>query len=164
MELKPRLKNQLKMARHFSEELLSSFHTPQQWTHQVHPDANHALWFAGHMGVVDNFMISLIAPDKSSAKPRFQELFGMGSRPTANADAYPPIDEVRAYMTERRETLLGILDELDDDGLSRPLPEGAPDFLKDVASTFSLVAWHEGLHSGQVSVARRALGNAPLHG
>src|ERR1051325_832547 len=43
VDLKPRLEKQLKQARELSEGLLSAFETPEQWTHQVHTAANHAL-------------------------------------------------------------------------------------------------------------------------
>ena len=46
MNLKERLICRLKTAREFSEKLLADFKTPEQWTHQVHPNSNHALWFA----------------------------------------------------------------------------------------------------------------------
>lgn len=162
--MKSRLREQLLRARDFSERLLSAFHAPAEWLHQVHPRANHPLWFAGHMGVVDDFMISLVAPDRSRPRAEFQERFGMGSQPSADAESYPPVDEVLAYMRERRATLLDILDLLDEDQLNHPTPKGAPSFLPDYASAFQTAAWHEGLHTGQVTVVHRALGNPPLVG
>ncbi len=42
MTLKERLANQLHVIRGISEQVLSVFTTPQQWTHQVHEQANHA--------------------------------------------------------------------------------------------------------------------------
>jgi hypothetical protein len=65
-------------------------------------------------------------------------------------------------MRERRRALLDVLDGLSDEDLARKTPVGAPEFLPDVASVFELAIWHEGQHSGQVSVARRALGHKPL--
>ena len=162
MSLKKRLQNQLKQSRGFSDGLLASFTTPEQWTHQVHPAANHALWFAGHIGVVDNSMIRMLAPDRADKRAEYQEKFGMGSTPSANPEDYPPVAEVLDYMRERRQTLVEILDSLSDGDFDKPTPKGAPDFLPDVGSVFQLVAWHEGLHSGQVTVARRALGNKPM--
>lgn len=162
MSHKQRLEQQLTRARQFSEKLLAAFQTPDCWVHQVHPRANHPLWFAGHMGVVDNFMISLVAPQRVAPRPEFQERFGVGSQPSGNLADYPPVDEVLAYMRERRATLLDILDGLSDDDLNRPTPKGAPDFLSDFGAVFQAAAWHEGLHTGQVSVVHRALGNPPL--
>jgi len=164
MSLKQRLKGQIKRSRGYSEELLAAFETPEQWTHQVHENANHALWFAGHMGVVDDFMISVVDRSQVAGKEGYQEKFGMGSQPVSDPGQYPSPDEVLDYMRDRRKTLLSVLDALSEEDLLKPAPEGTPDFLTDIASVFELAAWHEGLHSGQVSVARKALGNAPVHG
>ena len=164
MSVKERTKAQLNHARGFSTGLLKSFETPEQWTHQVHETANHALWFAGHMGTVDNFMISLIDPSKCVEKEGYNEKFGMGSQPTSNPDDYPPVDEVVEFMQQRRTALMEILETLDEEDFTKPTPESAPDFLPDYGAVFQVCAWHEGLHSGQVSVARRALGNKPIAG
>ena len=72
MALKERLRRQLASVRQVSERLLADFRTPQEWTFQVHPACNHALWFAGHMATSDNFFLSLIAPEKAKQLPDFQ--------------------------------------------------------------------------------------------
>lgn len=162
MEHKQRLKKQLLGVRQNSERLLADFRTPAEWTFQVHPACNHPLWFAGHMTTIDNFFLSLVAPEKVRPLPDFQSKFGMGSQPTSDPAAYPPPEEVLAAMRERRAALLDVLDGLSDEELSRKTPDGAPEFLPDVASVFELAVWHEGQHSGQLTVARRALGHPPL--
>jgi hypothetical protein len=65
-------------------------------------------------------------------------------------------------MRERRAALLAVLDGMTDDDFAKPLPKGTPDFLGDVGSVFEMAIWHEGMHSGQLTVARRALGHQPL--
>lgn len=162
MSQKDRLKRQLVHMRENSERLLADFQTPEQWTFQVHPNCNHALWFAGHMATIDNFFLSLVAPEKTRQLPDFQAKFGMGSQPTNRPAEYPPPESVVETMRERRQALLETLDGMTDDDLARKTPQGAPEFLPDVASVFELAIWHEGQHSGQVSVARRALGHKPL--
>ena len=162
MDHKERLKKQLLSVRQNSERLLADFRTPQEWTFQVHPACNHALWFAGHMTTIDNFFLSLIAPEKVRPLGDFQSKFGMGSHPTSDPAAYPSPDEVLLEMRERRAALLTALDGMSEADLSRKTPAGAPDFLPDVASVFELAVWHEGQHSGQLTVARRALGHPPL--
>jgi uncharacterized damage-inducible protein DinB len=162
MSLQNRLLRQLKTTREMSERLLTDFKTPQDWTFQVHPACNHALWFAGHMATSDNFFLSLIAPDKKKDMPEFQSKFGMGSQPTNEPAAYPQPESVLTTMRERRQALLSTLEAMTDDDLAKKTPDGAPDFLPDIGSVFEVAIWHEGRHSGQLSVARRALGHKPL--
>ena len=164
MTFKERLHRQLIAARKTSESFLSDFKTPEAWVRQVHDCSNHALWFAGHMGHTDNFFISIIAPEQSKPNPLLAGKFGMGSTPTDKPSDYPPVEEVLSYMRERRAKLLELLDDLNDEDLSRPTPEGAPEFLPDFGSVFEMAIWHEGLHSGQLSVVRRSLGHRPLTG
>src|SRR5947208_16586136 len=98
MQLKDRLQRQLISMRQMSERLLADFHTPKEWTFQVHPNCNHALWFAGHMAQSDNFFLSLVAPERAIALPDFQTKFGMGSQPTSDSSAYPSPESVLATM------------------------------------------------------------------
>lgn len=163
MALVDRLFRQLKSARQTSERLLADFQRPTDWLYQICPQTNHALWFAGHMGHCDNFFISLMAPDRTAEPPRFAECFGMGSQPTAQTTDYPEVGEVLSYMRERRQVLLEILQGMTDQDLERPTPAGTPDFLRDVGAVFEMAIWHEGLHSGQLSVVRRALGFPPVN-
>lgn len=160
MSLKERLKTRLEKSRGFLEKVLSDFKTPQDWTHQVHPKANHALWITGHLATVDNFFITLVAPEKAKDFPGYNEKFGMGSQPSSNPADYPTPEVLLPQFRERRATLLGILDGLTDEQLSELMPEGSPAFFTDKASAFELAAWHEGMHAGQATVARRALGHA----
>jgi len=161
MRLKRRFQSALTGGREFSEALLAGFKTPEQWTYQVHPKANHAVWFAGHIGVIENFMISLLAPEKGDEKAGYPETFGLGSMPIGDPAKYPPVEEVLAYMRERREVLLGVLDGLSDEDFDTPTPDEAPKFLPTYGSIFQLAAIHEAFHIGQVSVAARALGMPP---
>jgi uncharacterized damage-inducible protein DinB len=162
MTLRLRLENQLKLIREVSEKLLAAFHTPQQWTYQVHEQANHALWFAGHIGTVDNFMIARFDPQKVKEPKGFLNKFSMGSRPSPNPADYPPAEAVLAFMRERRAALLSILAGLSEEDLLKPSPPGTPPFMPDLASIFEATVWHEALHAGQVTVARRALGHPPM--
>jgi uncharacterized damage-inducible protein DinB len=165
MDYKPRLKSLLEQARQTSENMLASFKTPQDWTYQVHPSANHAMWFAGHMTSVDNFFVSVLAPDKAiTLPPGWKEMFGMGSKPSPNPTDYPPPEEVLRLMRDRRQAFLAAFDSLKESDMTKPMPQGAPEFLKDRAGVFEAAIWHEGLHSGQLSIARRALGHPPLFG
>lgn len=162
MSLKERLERQLVSSRQMTERMLQDFKTPEDWVFQVHPNCNHALWFAGHMANTDNFLLSLVAPEKSKSLPDSTAKFGMGSRPTNRTADYPEPEQVLSTMRERRAALLEVLHSMSEEDLAKKTPSGTPEFLPDYASVFELAIWHEGIHGGQLSVARRALGHKPL--
>jgi len=163
MTLADRLLRLLENIRESSEKMLDAFKTPEDWTRQVVPGTNHAMWFAGHMASSDNFFISKIAPERVRQFEGWDKLFGMGSKPTNDPDDYPPVAEVHDAMRERRTTLLALLRGRSDAEMNGPPPTGGSDFLPDLASIFEMAIWHETLHLGQVSVVRRSLGYRPLH-
>ena len=79
MSLADRLTRQLKQSREFCEKLFEAFKSPEDWTHQIAPGTNHALWFAGHMATADNFFIGMIDPNKKRDLDDWGKHFGMGS-------------------------------------------------------------------------------------
>jgi uncharacterized damage-inducible protein DinB len=162
MELVDRLLAQLRIVRDTSEQMLKAFETPEQWTHQVAPGTNHALWFAGHMATCDNWFIQMLDPKRAKPMEAWEPIFSMGSRPTNNPKLYPPVADVLDAMRERRATLIEALLSMSEQQLRAPVPEGMPDFVTDIASLAEGAIWHEAMHLGQVSVVRRALGHAPL--
>jgi uncharacterized damage-inducible protein DinB len=165
MDYKPRLKAQLEIVRQTLESLLASFRTPQDWTYQVHPQANHALWVAGHLSVADHMIVSRLAPEMAASLPSgYKEKFAPGSKPSPDPNDYPPPDSVLALMREKRAEFLAFLDSLSESDLAKPAPKGGPGFIKDIAGFFEFVVFHESTHMGQVTVARRALGHPPLFG
>lgn len=162
MDTPQQLYEDLVKTRRFTERLLADFHKPSDWLLQVHPQANHALWVAGHIGQTDNFFLSMVGPELQASEPDYQEKFGTGSEPTSRTEDYPPVGDVLAWMHGRRAALLSILERLAPDNLARPMPAGSPAFLSDYASVFRTANWHECIHAGQITVVRRALGYPPL--
>jgi len=164
MDLKQRITWQLQTIRHLTESMISSFTTPQTWTHQLFPGANHALWVLGHLSLVDNNVLGKFFDGHQIEKPAYRERFGRGSRPTPNPAEYPPPEEVLAFWRERRATLLACLADFPMEDLDKPVPPGLPPFVKNAGQMFAFIAIHEALHGGQLSMSRRALGNAPVVG
>ena len=78
MSSKQRLRSQLEFARNFTESLLEKFKTPEEFTHQVHPNANHALWFAGHIAQTDNFFLSIVDSSKAVEKRSLRKIIRHG--------------------------------------------------------------------------------------
>lgn len=164
MQLRERLTTMINGARSYSESLLASFKSPADWTYQLFPGANHALWFAGHMGVTDDFFLNTVSPGTSKIPEGYSALFGMGSTPSPKLEDYPPVDVVLAFMRERRKALAEQILAMSNGQLASKLPAGSPDFFTDFSSVFEMATWHEGMHSGQLSMTRRALGHPPIMG
>jgi uncharacterized damage-inducible protein DinB len=166
MELRAHARHALAFSRRLSNGLLASFKTPEDWVFQIHPKANHALWIAAHVGMADNSIAGRFRPEMTVKPQGWNELFWFGSQPKADARLYPAAEEVVAYYHERRGVLLRVLDELSDDELRAPAPSagerspiaGAP----SIGQLFIFASQHEAMHSGQLTVAHRALGHAPL--
>ena len=59
-------------------------------THQPVNHGNHALWIVGHIANTDTFFATSLGKREPKTPPEFAGLFGMGSKPTPDASAYPP--------------------------------------------------------------------------
>jgi uncharacterized damage-inducible protein DinB len=168
MELRDHARHALKFSRRLSAGLLGSFKTPENWVFQIHPKANHPLWIAGHLALVDNAFINRFRPALATKPEGWDALFGFGSQPKPDASLYPSPEEVLSYFRGQREVLLQVLEELSEDELRAAAPAagerspiaGAP----SLGHAFIFIAYHEGLHSGQLTVTHRALGHAPIVG
>jgi uncharacterized damage-inducible protein DinB len=166
MEVREHARHALAFSRRLTSGLLASFKTPEDWVFQIHPKANHAFWITAHIALADNSFISKFRPALASKPEGWDELFWQSSEPKPDASLYPAIEEVLAYFHERRHTLLRLLDELTDEELAAPAPPagarsplaGAP----NMGQSFLFISQHEALHAGQLTVAHRALGHAPL--
>jgi uncharacterized damage-inducible protein DinB len=163
MDLKQRILWQLQTIRQLNEQMLSAFTSPEDWTHQIFPGANHPLWIVGHIAFVDNRLLGVFF-SKSIDKVGYAEKFGRSSIPSANPSDYPPVDEVLEFRRERRATLLDCIAAVPDADFEKPVPPGLPPFVQNVGQMFAFMAVHEGIHTGQLSMCRRALGHAPVVG
>ncbi len=164
MTRKEFIKASLDFSRGFTNQLLDKFESESDWLHQVHPEANHALWCAGHLALTEQFFVGMLAPDNATDMSAAQKLFGMGSKPVNDAATYPKPAEVRKNLNEARANLLALLDSLSEEDLDKPTPEGAPEFLPTVESVFRLAVFHEGIHTGQATIANRSLGHSSVIG
>ena len=147
--------------------LLEDFGPKSDWLQQSHPGTNHALWITGHLALADNLFASKFRPEVDHKPDGWEELFWFGSQVTGETDRYPEPEAVRQYFDGRREILISVLKELSLAELSQPPPPaharspiaGAP----NIGQAFFFIAYHEGMHSGQLSVIRRGLGHQPLY-
>ncbi|MGI9519395.1 MAG: DinB family protein [Pirellulaceae bacterium] len=166
MSVKAHAQHGLNMSRQMLENILAQF-DGDDWYFQPEPKANHALWVVGHLALADNAFASKFREDTANKPDGYEELFWFGTEPTSDPSTYPPVDEVVAYFRERRENLLNVLDQLSDEELTAEAPaadEGGPVAgAPDVGQLFHFASWHEGIHTGQVTVCHRGLGHPPLY-
>jgi uncharacterized damage-inducible protein DinB len=154
--------------RTFTERLLEAFTTRDDFLYQSHPQANHALWIVAHLALADNFFAARFRPEVGRKPDGWDQLFWFGSQLQTDPSVYPDHAEALAYLRDRREVLMKVFDEVTDDELLAPAPvagersplAGAP----NIGHAFLFVSRHEAIHGGQLTVARRGLGNAPLFG
>jgi uncharacterized damage-inducible protein DinB len=166
MQLKAHARFALEFSRRLLEGILSELEG-SDWFYQAHEKSNYPLWVVGHLGLADNMFINRFRPERVKKPEGWDALFWFGSQMLPST-AYPPVDEVLAYFRERRQALLQLLEELTDAELDAPAPApgerspiaGAP----SIGQLFLFASQHESLHAGQLTIAHRAVGKAPLIG
>lgn len=152
----------LNHARRYTLALTADFESEDQWMKTLPGSPNHAIWILGHLTVVDNSLLGYIEPAWKQDLGNYGPLFGKGSVPTDQRSDYPEISELRNSLNTQRERVIEVLNSLDESRFEEPTIDSAPEFLPTVGSIFHLLAWHEGLHSGQLSMIHRSLGFAAL--
>jgi len=135
-----------------------------QLLHQPVPGGNHALWIVGHLAYVDDMFMTGLMPRASKLPENWANLFGQGSVPSGDASTYPAIAEIRERGEALRGELVGWFESMSEEKLLAPLPEEWKPFAPTYGAMMSSLAWHEGLHAGQLSVVRRSLGIGPKFG
>lgn len=157
MQTKQQARVALEFARMFSKGLIDE--TPQdKWLHQPTAGANHVLWNVGHLGVSHHWVRCQIDSSVPPGDEKWRKLFAGGSTPVNDAAAYPKIEEVRAYYEKQWDAVLSLLDKISDAELDAPVPKDSELFSKNKLGLFYFIAWHEGLHAGEIAMARKAAG------
>lgn len=125
---------------------------------------NHALWILGHLACTDEFFLNKIGGKPFNRFESWSGKFFMGSKPSANVSDYPPVSEVKKVLDENRNRFLDWAGSMTEADALTALPEDFKNFAPDRATMLSTIAWHEGMHTGQLSMIRKALGLAPKFG
>ena len=120
----------------------------------------HPLWVLGHLTIVEG-MIPAALYGEENPVAAWQQIFGDGSEPAADAAAYPPFAEVRAKYLELRNRNLALLDSLTEADLARPSkapPKGREREFATFGQSFLVLALHQAMHRSHVTDALRAAG------
>ena len=122
----------------------------------------HPLWVLGHLSLVEGSIPAILFGDKNPAA-EWQQYFGEGSQPVADAGAYPAFAEVRAKYLQLREQNLKLLESLSEADLDKATKAPPKDLEREFATygqSFLVLALHQTMHRGNVTDARRAAGRA----
>ncbi|MCH8005148.1 MAG: DinB family protein [Planctomycetes bacterium] len=147
----------LELARRSTLKLVADI-PAEHHCHQPVPKANHATWVLGHLANTDNFFLTSLGGRDPVIDKSWGDLFGMGSEPTGDPGRYPSLTEVKAGCERARAALIDWFASMDDQKLQSPLPDQMKGFAPNYAGVMGTLAWHEGLHAGQLSAVRRSLG------
>jgi uncharacterized damage-inducible protein DinB len=131
---------------------------------QPFPSANHALWVVGHLAVAEGSIPTVLFGEPNPVA-HWEPLFAPGSKPSTNPADYPPFEEVLATFKKLRARNLQILEELGEDGLSRPSKQTLPgmeELQGTAGKALLLIALHQMFHAGQAADVRRALQRKPV--
>ncbi len=162
MAIKDNVLYSLTQSRRMLEGLIDAMRSREDWMYQVHPQANHPLWVVGHLGLADNMFLKRLNPDAGDEKD-WDDVFWFGSEIHSDSAAYPETAEVVNYCRERRAKLMETIEGLPDEFFDSPTPEeGMFADAPNMAQMLIFIAYHEGMHSGQFTIAHRGLGNDPM--
>jgi len=147
----------LKWVHQMSGSLMAGF-ADDQLTAQPFRTDNHLLWQMGHMAMTYAWFASMLDGKPVGMDERYSKLFGTGSRPTADASAYPSFEELRHAYADQFDRFTRAASRMSDaDGLGAPMAESGG-FVKNKLDAVYKCIWHEGWHQGQISGLRRAFG------
>ena len=134
----------------------------ERMAEQPAPGMNHAAWVLGHLTFVGDSMIRVF--DQPFSMPKeWVELFNLSSKPTSDRAKYPS----KAALLEAYDRSYARLTEAVKNATSESLEREFPNpKLRTQLPTVGvamvhILCSHHGLHLGQLSAWRRALGMAP---
>jgi uncharacterized damage-inducible protein DinB len=162
MTIKENVLYSLRQSRKQLLGLIESMKTREDWMHQVHPKANHPLWVVGHLALADNMFLKRLDPTAGD-EMGWNDRFWFGSEISGDSSQYPETEEVLDYFHQRRSKLLETIEALPEEFFEQPPPgEGMFADAPNMGQMLIFIAYHEGMHSGQFTVAHRNLGHEPM--
>ena len=130
---------------------------------QPAPGMNHAAWVLGHLTYVADSMIGVF-DQKPAMSHEWKTLFNLASKPFADRAAYPSKAELLAAYEKAYARLSAVVAEASEETLAREFPNPK---LRGSLPTIGIamlhvLGSHHGLHLGQLSAWRRAMGLPPV--
>ncbi len=164
-EVIQRVAQRIDFARSLTLDLLQN--TPdEKWFQTAGPGLTHIAWQVGHIGVAQ---YSLALKRRRGERPEDAQLipselltmYGKGSQPDPDPANNPTPDQLRDVCAAVHAQVLKELAEITEEGLDEPLEPPHPMF-KTKLHALQFCPDHELLHTGQIALLRRIVGEQAL--
>ena len=119
---------------------------------------NHLLWTFGHLASTASWMNGLMTGQTPIVPESYNALFGMGSKPTSDASAYPSFADVKKAYEDSFNAVIAAASKSSDAQLLLPPEQDGGGFVSDKLDVLTKMAFHDGWHIGQLADLRRGLG------
>ena len=155
------LADQIEKTREWTLMLLSDI-DGDDWTVQLQPGMQHALWICGHLACAQGALLFQRCLGRSVLDAEFCGHFPIGAAiKSASEHDWPSPTRVRQEMDRIQQATLDTVATLDDETLTQPAfgKDGAKHPHYDTKlGAISHISRHEAFHAGQLATIRRLLG------
>jgi DinB superfamily len=157
--------NRIRGSRIFTKQFLGDL-TDAEWFWSPPQYTTHMAWQVGHITVAQYSLClrrvrGRTKADESLISDAFIEAFKLGSKPVAEPENNPPLDEIRRVFDAVHQQSVDELAGRSEAELDEPLAEPHPRF-KTKFGAVEFSALHEMVHAGQIAMLRRLMGKPPL--
>ena len=157
--------NRMRGSRLFTQQFLGDL-TDAEWFWSPPQFTTHVAWQVGHIAVAEyNLCLRRVrgrtTADQSLISDAYIEAFKLGSKPVAEPEKNPPLDEIRRVFDAVHEQSIDELSGRSESELDQPLAEPHPRF-KTKFGAVDFSPQHEMVHAGQIAMLRRLMGKSPL--
>lgn len=156
--------NRLQAARGWTKSLMADIEDAR-WFEAPAPGVGHVAWQVGHLAASQIALIHVRCCGMTfadAAPDGFIKTFGRGSTPVSDANAYPPLDEIRSRFERIHDDVIARVSAMNDGDLDAPAGSEPHPMFKSKAEAIAMAAMHESFHAGQIALMRRLWGKAPL--
>lgn len=156
----------MKFAHGMLDKMLESI-PADKGLHQQHPSSNHVVWTLGHLASTYAWFATTIDLKAGESAPfalpeSYGTLFGMGSKPSSDAKAYPSLSDVRKSYDATFAGYVKMVESLTPTQAEEPCAIDTGRFASSKVDAAYKCSWHDGWHLGQIADLRRALGLPPI--
>lgn len=134
---------------------------PEEFEAQPIPGVNSVAWMLGHLAMTDRRVVGMFGVEVPPLPDGFEVKFKTTKQAAVEQKGLGDPKVLLALFDQYRLLLIETARTADSETLNRPLPNPHPLFAT-VGEAVAFMAVHVGLHAGQITVIRRALGYPPV--